>query len=396
MWSLFPESSIFFSWCRIWCLAGLIVLNVVTTNGWCETTLTPSVRARGTYDDNTLGKGKSDFEVLLSPVLRLETGSELTQLTLDGRLDVFRYAENNEYERENIWVNANVQHALTERLRLRLEGKWVRDHTVEQEFDESGLVTEVVPRNTYILAPGLTYLLSERDELSVDISASQVDYERSLYTDYHVFGLTANWSRALGDGRWRILGQVGGEQYRFDRPNGKTDQQVLTGMAGLSWQATELLELRAMSGVSYVSSRMDFDWGGEIDEDRKTFSGSFSGTWTDEVWRLTLTADRSESPSSYGQLMTRDRLRAVFGYSMSERLSFGAQAAWYQSKVSGLAEKRDVHTYVFGPNMRYRLSENSIVEAGYLFSREDNKHSDRVTDRNRIYLNFSRAFPFLL
>lgn len=395
MWFLFPEAvASFLSWFRLLCLAGVITL-CLTSGGWAETKVIPSIKARGTYDDNTLGKGKSDFEVLLSPALRLETGSELTQLALDGRLDVFRYAQNSEYERENIWMNADIQHALSERLRLRLGGQWVRDHTVESEFDESGMTTETVPRNTYALKPGLTFLASERDEISVDASASLVDYERALYTDYHVFGVTAAWSRAMGNGRWRVLGQVGGEQYRFDRPNGKTDQRVLTGLAGLSWQATELLELRVMGGASHVSSRMDFDWGGELDEDRLTFSGSFSGIWTDEVWRVNLTADRAESPSSYGQLMTRDRLRAVLRYSLSERLSFGAQAAWYQSKASGGMDKRDVRTYVLGPNVRYRLSEDSALEAGYLFSREDNRRSDTVTDRNRIYLNFTRAFPFL-
>lgn len=392
---LSPETTtVFLSWCRLLCFASVIAL-CLTSGGWAETKVIPSIKARGTYDDNTLGKGKSDFEILLSPALRLETRSELTQLALDGRLDAFQYAQNSEYERENIWMNADIQHALSERLRLRLGGRWVRDHTVESEFDESGMTTETVPRNTYALKPGLTFLASERDEISVDASASLVDYERALYTDYHALGVTAAWSRAMGNGRWRVLGQVGGEQYRFDRPNGKTDQRVLTGLAGLSWQATELLELRVMGGASHVSSHMDFDWGGELDEDRLTFSGSFSGIWTAEVWRLNLTADRAESPSSYGQLMTRDRLRAVFSYSMSERLSFGAQAAWYKSKVSRSVGKQDVHTYVLGPNVRYRLSEDSVLEAGYLFSREDNKRSDAVTDRNRIYLNFSRAFPFL-
>lgn len=392
---LCPEiAAVFFSWCRLLCLAGLAVF-FPAFDGWAETKVIPSIRARGTYDDNTLNKGKSDFETLLSPALRLETGTELTQLTLNGRLDVFRYAENSEYERENAQVNADLQHALSERLRLRLGGHWVRDHTVEQEFDESGMTTETVARNSYALKPGLTFLVGERDEISVDADVGLVDYERVLYTDYHFFGLTASWSRAMGDGRWRILGQVGGEEYRFDRPNGETDQRVLTALAGLSWQATELLELRAMGGVSHVSSRMDFDWGGELEEDRSTFSGSFSGIWTDEVWRLNLTADRSESPSSYGQLMTRDRLRAVLGYSMSEHLSLGMQATWYRSKDSGMMIERDTHTYVLGPNLRYRLSEDSALEAGYLFSREDNRHSDVVTDRNRIYLNFSRAFPFV-
>ena len=51
-----------------WLCAGVLFLATVS-DGLCKTMVTPSVKARGTYDDSVLGKGESDLEILLSPAL---------------------------------------------------------------------------------------------------------------------------------------------------------------------------------------------------------------------------------------------------------------------------------------------------------------------------------------
>lgn len=377
-------------------LAGVLVFGLAASTGVCETKVTPSIGVRGAYDDNTLGQGESDAELMLSPAFKVELESEVTSLMLQGRLDAFQYLDEDEFNRENAKLGVDVSHDLSELLTVRMGAQWVRDHTIEDEFDESGIVTETIARNSYSASPGLTLRLTERDELALDGSANMVRYERSDSTDYNVFGLTSTLSHALGDGLWRIIGQAGGQRYSFDRPDGDTEQRVLTGLAGFAWKAMETLEFQVMGGFSQTSSEVNFDRGSSIDDDQLTFSGSVSATWTDEVWRLNLTADRSESPSTYGELITRDRLRASFGRNMSERLYLGLQLAWYMSSTAGLVQDENTRTYSLGPTARYRLSEDSFVEGGYLFSREDNIEADEVTDRNRIYLNYVVELPFVL
>lgn len=375
-----------------WLCTGVLFLTAVS-DGLCKTMVTPSVKARGTYDDSVLGKGESDLEILLSPALQVVMEGEVASLSFTGRLDAFRYAEHSEYNRENGHAGAELGYSLSERTRLRMGVSWMRDHTVETEYAESGFVTESVPRNLYSVTPGLTVLVSERDELAVDISAQSVDYERAAYTDYRTLGSTATWSHALRNELWRVMGQASAYLYRFDHPGGKTDQLVLTGLVGLSWRAAEMLEFQMMGGISQTMSSVNLDWGEDMEAKQLTFSGSLSATWTDEVWKLHVAADRSESPSSYGELITRDRLRAVFGRNLSERLYCGMQAAWYQSKTRGLVQDKDTKTYLLGPVARYRLSEDVAVEGGYQFIREENRASDKTTDRNKVYLNLSMDFP---
>lgn len=358
-----------------------------------ETRFTPSMSLRTAYDDNTLGKKVSDAELALTPAFAFEGGSELTRLALQGRLDALRYLEHDEYNRENAQLGADFSHRPSERLTLRLGAKWVRDHTVESEFDESGITTENIARNYYSASPGLTLRVSERDELSMDGSAGLMRYERTGYTDYDTGGLTATWSHALGEGLWRIIGQGGVQAYRFDRVDGQTEQRVLSALAGVAWKASETLEFQVLGGVSRTDSDVDFDRGPSIDDSQLTFSGSVSGTWTDEVWRLTLSADRSESPSTYGELITRDRLRASFGRNLTERLYLGAQLAWYMSKTAGLVRDENTRTYSVGPTLRFRLTEDWTVDGGYQYTHEDDREAKEVTDRNRVYLGVTMAWP---
>jgi hypothetical protein len=376
-------------------LAGLLMLAASAAPAPCGTLFTPSVGVRTTYDDSTLGQGESDGELLLSPALSLDWRGERTRALLKARLDAYQYIDHDEYSRENAQASADLSHDLSELATLRLGARWSRDHTVEEEFDESGLTTEKEARNTFAATPGLTLRLTERDDLAVDGTASLVRYEESGNIDYDVYGATATWSRALGDGLWRFIVQGGGQSYSFDRTDGETEQTVLTGLAGLAWKYSERLEFQAMGGASLTSSDVTYDDypQADRDDDQLTFSGSLTGTWTDEIWRLTLAADRSESPSTDGELITRDRVRATFGRNMSERLYLGAQLAWYQSKSSGLVSDEDTQTWTVGPTLRYRLTEDTSIDAGYLYTREDDRAEDDVTNRNRVYLGVTMEWP---
>ena len=360
-----------------------------------EVLLSPTVTVRATYDDSTLGKGESDGELALSPAATLDMRGEASRAVIRARLDAYRYLDHDEYARENAQVSADLTRSPSARLDLRLGGRWSRDHTVEDEFEESGVTTEKVARNTWSASPGLTFRLTERDELSVDATGTLVDYELSAYTDYWLTGLTASWSRALADGLWRVVVQAGGQVYGFDRTDGDTDQQVLSLLAGVAWKATELLEFQAMAGVSHTSSEVTFDRYPQLDsdDDQTTFSGSVSGTWTDRVWRLTLSADRAQSPSTYGELVTRDRLRLAFGRNLSERLYAGLSGAFYISKTAGLVQDEDTRTWTLGPTLRFRLTEDTTLDAGCTFIHEDDRESGQSTERTKAYVGVTVGWP---
>ena len=108
---------------------------------------------------------------------------------------------------------------------------------------------------------------------------------------------------------------------------------------------------------------------------------------------MTLAADRSESPSTYGELITRDRLRFTFGRNLSERTFLGVNGAFYISKTAGLVEDEDTRTWSLGPTLTHRLTEDVTLDAGYSFIREDDQESGETTDRNRAYLGVTVEWP---
>ena len=150
-----------------------------------------------------------------------------------------------------------------------------------------------------------------------------------------------------------------------------------------------------MAGVSHTSSDVTFEGYPQLDsdDDQTTFSGSVSATWTDLVWRLTLSADRAQSPSTYGELVTRDRLRLAFGRNLSERLYAGLSGAFYISKTAGLVQDESSRTWTLGPALRFRLTEDTTIDAGCTFIHEDDRESGRSTDRTKAYVGVTVGWP---
>lgn len=362
---------------------------------WGQTFVISSVAIRSTYDDHALGRTEPDEELTLSPSLSVDMRQDISRLLFKGRIDAFRYLDHSAYGRENAQASVDWSRTLSERLGLRMGLSWSRDHTLENEYEQSGLVTAMTQRDTYTVSPGLTYNVTERDQVDCDMSGTMVDPEPADSVDYTVVGVTTTWSHALGDGLWKLVGQVGGQRYLFERTDGSTEQHVLSVLSGVVWKPSELLEIQAMGGLSRTSSSVRYDTYSWLDMESSstTYSGSLTGTWTDQVWRLSLAADRSESPSTYGELITRDRLRLTFGRNLSERLYLGLQTAFYTSKTAGLVQDQESRTYSGGPTLNYRLTEDARIESGYAYTREENMLTGTVTDRNRAWLGYSVDFP---
>lgn len=378
------------------CLSALLMAcSIMALRANCETLVVTAIKIRSSYDDSTLGKGESDGELLLSPSVRYDWKTEKTRVVIYSSLDAYAYAQHDEYRRENARLSGNFSYQLSERLLVRSALGWSRDHTVENEYEDSGLLAEKIARNTWSLSPGVTYSLTERDQIDIDASLAWVDSELSGYTDYSTLGASMGWSHALADGRLKVISQVDAQHYDFYRTDGSTVQNVLSLQAGCAWEYSELLTLKAMGGLSRTSTEISYDNYSFLNREDSavTYLGSLSAIWTDEIWRMTVTADRAESPSSYGELVTRNRMRFSFGRSLSERLRTDLNGAVYLSETSGYSRRSESRTWNLGPTVNYALSEDSSMQAGYTYILEENILTDTTTDRHRAFVQFMMQFP---
>lgn len=353
--------------------------------------VTPQVNARTTQDDNVLLKGVGDTEWRLMPQMAAEYGQEDWTLSGGAKLDIIRYSELTLYDRENFsgWVKGRNE--LSERFALTLNGNYAQDYTFEKELDESGYQTDKSLRKERSISPGAEWDLTEKDTLSITSSYMDVEYDKPGYSDYWSGTGVLGYSHALNDERTRLLGQFDYRYLAFDRQDGDTIQNTYTLMGGVGYKLTEVLDLRVLLGTSYSET----DYTSTIKEDEKTekylTSWDVGGTYTWDKWNFTLSTDRSESPTIYGESSVRNRVRFSGRYNFTERFSATGETGFYTTSSQG----NDSETYYVNPKLKYNLWEDGWVALDYKYLNIFNKIVENNTDQNRVFLEFGVSFPEL-
>ncbi|UZP67595.1 hypothetical protein N1030_01105 [Desulfovibrio mangrovi] len=353
--------------------------------------IVPQVNARTTQDDNVLMKGEGDTEWRLMPQMSAEYGQEDWMVSGGAKLDIIRYSELTQFDRENVsgWVKAKNE--LDERFSLTMDAKFTQDYTFERELEESGYQTDKSLRTEQSYIPGVEWKVTEKDVLSFSASFLDVKYEKREYADYWAGGGVLGYSHALNDERTRLLGQFDYRHLVFDRPDGDTLQDTYTLMGGVGYKLTEVIDVRALIGASYSQTDYDSNVRGNSETDNLMSSWDVGGTYTWDKWLFTLSTDRSESPSIYGESTVRNRVRFSGRYNFTERFSATGETGYYTTST----ENNDSETYYVNPKLRYNIWEDGWVAFDYKYLNIFNKEDDRNTDQNRVFLEFGVSFPEL-
>ncbi|MBG0789712.1 MAG: hypothetical protein H0S80_04350 [Desulfovibrionaceae bacterium] len=356
--------------------------------------ITPGITVKSTYNDNVHFDDRSDFEWLAVPTVKVEYGQEDWTLSSGARASLFRYSDLTEYDRENYALWAEGEKELTERLRISCAGSFDYDHTFEDELTESGTVTAQALRRRYSLTPGLSWAMTEKDNLSLSLPFSETVYTGSDNADYVSKGGTASWSRVLNNERTSLLGQFSYTNYHFNRPDGYTDQDVYNLLGGMRYKPSELLDVTGFIGLGHSRSDVTFNRLSDVDATETYFSFDLSGTYHREKWEFTLGADRQASPSTDGEVTVRTRARVSGRYNFTERLSAALDGAFYQTKSGGLISESKKRTYYLQPWIAYRLTENTSLRFEFRHTNIKNLLTDREQRQSRTALRFEYHYPW--
>lgn len=201
------------------------------------------------------------------------------------------FTGNGEFERSNLNSSLSVQ----------------RDTTLSTEVQAAGVINENKDRLLSTLAGGYGYLLTERDQLNIGVSAEKVDYDdirSAQLAEYLFYGVDAGYSRSLNE-TTRL--QFSLYESVLDNDESGLTSDTVGFIVNLEQQLSPVWRWKA--GLGRRESRYEWDMlQGSADDfegtDRSRVS-DFELAYDGETARMKLFGAYDLVPSSGGNLVAR-------------------------------------------------------------------------------------------
>jgi len=375
-----------------------------------RTTFTPGVQVKAEYDDNILFSRvdeMSDWIASLKPYLDLHYGTERLSTKTSVAVEAQRYIEESEFDRENIFFTSDLSYLATERVSLNADFAYTLDSILESELDETGLVVgNLEDRQRLTGGGGMTYYLSELQNLEFNFFLSATEYDSETRIDYDTAGVNARWNRSFKDQRSMITVQP----YWNKTSSDVSEVQTYGLLFGWSKELTEKWTFTAFVGPRYTTTdyslrqaelvivppgllavdivtvnETESNWGGVAD-----ININYKG----ETWRFTGSFNRDISYSSLGDPIDRDRFNARITKIFSRRVSAHLAGDVYFSENEGEFSSEDSESFSISPTLSYKLTENHVLTAGYRYNHYDDKTTDTdAAEKNRVWVAVKFNFP---
>lgn len=373
--------------------------------------LTPTVRVGGEYTDNlkfTAADPINEYTTTIRPSLMFDYTSDRTSLGVDAGLDIFRHANETQYDEEKGRLGLNGGFRVSERWQMNGGLSYSADTTLQSELEETGIVYDRVGRQRYGGNIGFGYQLGERSQVNGSYQYSRTDYDQTGFAEYVSERLSMSYQRTLADQRTTLTVQPYYSAYYSD--TSRSDSYGLS--VGGSRQLSERWALSAMVGArrSYSSrvlvrpvivfvpgqdppvrivGREETDhnenWGGVA---------NVSLSYQAERYALSVTYNRGLSFSARGEPIDSDALGAAVSYRLTERNSLGlaAQMRWTSSddEISNV----ETRYYTLRTSFDHQMTQNYSWRLQYSYANSADLTADEEDrERHNLTLEFRFGFP---
>lgn len=358
-----------------------------------EWTITPELSITETYDDNLMFKEISDFEHRIVPSVKADMKSDRSRFNLAARVDVLRFHEYTDYNRENQNYYAGGELDVSERLTLKMGGRFKVDYTFESELEEYGIIADKGRRTQYYILPGVRYNLDERSRLDFNFSYTQRDNKNKDRADFWSAGGNIVWSKILLDQKTTILGGAGLEQVDFDSRGKQGEHVIYSVFGGMDRSLSERLKVELRAGPTWTRSR--FDNAGN-QEKQTDFGLSLDARVIWEITeRLMLSSgyNHGQYQSVYAENIARDRIQAGLEYYLAEMWRLNLDGSYIHSKTEGLVREEKGETWQVGISTSYVPRPWVNFTLGYRHRDNYDKIDKNRKDGNRYYLQVVLRFP---
>lgn len=318
-----------------------------------------------------------DFYTLISPSMSYTRSSELSAFNMKALVDVIRYQDRSEQNRENQEYSITGDLSTTERTRWSYDLSFKDDITLEGELLDTGEVATWQQRRQYIGKGGVDWRFSERTGVGLDYQFLKKEFESRSSIDYDQHSISASLSRYLNNGI-DAISLIPEFNYR------ESDYSTLDNYSlFLGWRHrfSEMFIMNIRLGGRYTEEEFDaiglrYDntgWVAGVEINRRT-----------ETSTLTIGYSRNLRANVRGGQTEVDRVTLKMNKWIFTRLGFGFSGSYYlRNREDGFEEARQVF-YRVSPSLSFRLTEKQILELGYQY---DNLDRDNITGNGTTEVN---------
>ena len=384
----------------------------------------PRVSSRLVYDDNPrLWRDHTNdaLGVVTEAAVDLGWSDGASQLSFTPRL---RY---NEYGSDHPELDSLDQYytlsgaTSTERAKFGLSASasFATVLSTEDVVEETGgreRRDRKVDRDSLTINPSFSYVLSERDTLGVDVTASDVDYQGPGYHDYQFYTANLSLGHALSErdtvsailylSRYDRTMLESGTTLRLPFGSGsllvpvRGDVDATTdsigAQAGYERSLTETLKGRVAAGVvrSELSAEKAKLPGGlpsvELVEDSTDWGQLVNLSLSEKLERMTweVAASRTLSPTGDGVLVRRDEVSGGLSRELAPRTSGRLRLVGFREE--GLKSSADYSDRKYArveAGVSYRLTPFWTVSGHYQFRHEKYEYADDAANSNAFWLS---------
>lgn len=377
-----------------------------------EWTLEPSIELTGEYNDNVrfsrlLDQG--DFLATLKPGISMDYKTDVLKLRSLAAVGLLRYADQKELDTENLWFDLLGSYLVSERWEFSGGFSYIKDTTLQSEYQETGIVVVRDDRKRTNGNAGLKYLLSELSDMGVNYTHSTTEYDFRGNVDYTQDTVSLSYNRMLENSR--DVFTLRPYFFHIDSDTSMIDNYGLS--VGWAHDFSETLKLTAFLGGRYTEVeftriqaqvvldptlnppfRVIFREFKESDSNLG-YVADIALSKTGETYEASVGYTRDLSFSGVGEPVNTDRLYFSTRRRISSRFWAQFTGSVYSTQSNGDVTDTDTRSYDVVPSLSYRITEEHTVTVGYGFTRyEDrNLNADSEVDRNRVWLSLDFRFP---
>lgn len=368
-----------------------------------EYSLQPSAQANATHTDNIRLTAEDPISLQgreVSTAVESQVASESWQLEtiIDLRFNNFN-REEFDSDDQDVDLNFNKD---TERSSFGLRSNVTRDSTRTSEIDTTGNIgVEAERRESVTINPYWSYLVNDINRVSLEGSASQVDYAGARFTDYDYDVLTANWFTVYSDALTFQV-NLSATNYESEKSLSTFQVEYFTKTEGLALQVggdykiTEQLSVNALVGtresdqvyeiedplsactnpVLRVTGRTPQVCDLEDYNDR-SITADISVLHEGERSNFSMSYSISNEPTSRGYEVESEELRVKWHFRASERDTLDAKMLYGQVQAIDVSvsaiDPENANRDFLNANILYghQLTESWRVEADFGYRWQD-------------------------
>ena len=391
----------------------------------------PKISVKSGYNDNirlTTAEHDSVWETDVTPSVKFGAASENSGLFGYADVSVRRFfggsgrESSDTLDREDAHFNTN---AYTRTPRNEFTGliNFTRDSTLDSEFDETGnVIDERATRIRITIGPGWSHNLSELMRLDTNYRFTRVDFsddpgiDDNIEYDYHQ--VSGSLIRQFTPKVQATLAS----SYSSYQPETNQNSNTMNVQVGIRRDFSETLTTDWLAGMRKTNSDtaelkpQGFCQGADPGAKFPQCTGGFpvvtgssinKGDTNDtgtvysasitkllESGKLSLSATRSSSPASDGDLLDTTRFIFTGEHRFTEALRVSLRAEHSKietisSATAGLNNRDDRTLYRVVPRVSWRWSREWEISGYYEYANKDEDNVSKDATRNAVYLSLS-------